>query len=715
MRTTQTNSAWLLTLVWLAACSIHERDLGDASANARSRAGAAGVFMSGDTRPSVGAGGVSKSLDGSQSTSTHREGGGGESSTGSSWCGAACGTFSAGAPAVGGWTGGSGTPTGTTAMGGNSSIEAASGANGLGSAGVTIEGGTGFGTFGGTTSGGVSSGGNTNGGTPSGGVSSGGVSSGGVSSGANTNGGTPSGGASSGGTSPASSAFSGCTIAQQNFPKAHVNVDNPCEVCDPTRSTTQWTPLEEGTSCGAARGGKICHERACQVGCWIQGTYRSSGESRSASEPCKSCQPQLSVSDWSNTPDGTRCESGGGKFCSTGVCKSGCFIEGAYRASGATDPTSSCRSCAVTNDQAWTRGPSCVTSTVTGNDHTCALLDAAKLKCWGNNASGQLGNDSITPSRIPVEPALASASLGRIKAVATGHEHTCVVLESGSVWCWGSNSKGQLGPDAAAMERRPVQPFVFTNAQAIAAGLEHTCVIRLGGAVECWGSNAYGQVGKNPASNEPVPTPYQVISGARNVVAGANHTCAILEDNTVRCWGNGTKGQLGDGFGVDRPNPVNPSISSVSILGAGYAHTCVVRSGGSVQCWGYNGFGQLGIDAELPFEDKVTATPVQKLAAAAAHVATGTGHTCVALVNGKVQCFGRDTFWQLGDDAAYADRGEPVSVVNLTQAVQVAAGRDHSCATLSNGAVRCWGRNNYGQLGNNGSEDSFEPVSVVGL
>lgn len=360
-----------------------------------------------------------------------------------------------------------------------------------------------------------------------------------------------------------------------------------------------------------------------------------------------------------------------------------------------------------------------MTSMVAGNDHNCALLDAATLKCWGNNASGQLGNDSLTPSSIPVAPAVpASGSLGRIKAVATGHEHTCVVLENGRAWCWGNNNKGQLGnPSVAAQENKPVRAATFENAQAIAAGFEHTCVVLLGGSVQCWGSNAFGQVGKSPASNEPVLTPHQVpsISTARSVVAGANHTCAILKDNTVRCWGNGTKGQLGDGFSVDRPSPVNPSLANVSTLGAGSTHTCVVLTSGGLQCWGYNGFGQLGIDGERPFEDKVTATPVQQLSAFAAHVATGVGHTCVALVGGAGQCFGRDSYWQLGDNAEFSDKGEPVTVLNLSQAVQVAAGRDHSCATLANGAARCWGRNLYGQLGNTSTVDSFEPVNVVGL
>jgi alpha-tubulin suppressor-like RCC1 family protein len=312
-------------------------------------------------------------------------------------------------------------------------------------------------------------------------------------------------------------------------------------------------------------------------------------------------------------------------------------------------------------------------------------------------------------------PALASK--GRIHAIATGHEHTCVVLEAGTVWCWGNNSKGQLGnTSAAAQEKRPVRAGAFENAQAIAAGFEHTCVVRLGGSVECWGSNAHGQVGKSPASNEPVLTPHQVPSvyPARNVVAGANHTCAILLDDTVRCWGNGTKGQLGDGFNADRPIAVKPSLSNVSILGAGSSHTCVLTNG-SVQCWGYNGFGQLGIGGESSFQDRVVPTLVKKLGAAAAHIATGTGHTCVALVNGNGQCFGRDSYWQLGNDAEYSNKEEPVNVLDLIDAVQVAAGRDHSCATLSNGAARCWGRNFHGQLGNNGSDDSFEPVNVVGL
>lgn len=521
------------------------------------------------------------------------------------------------------------------------------------------------------------------------------------------------GGNANGGTS---STFQGCTIGLRQYASGESNDVNPCETCDPSKSTTEWSYRADGTSCGA-EASKICHEHTCKTGCWIQGSFYLSGDSTVASGSCRSCQPQADARGWSNIPDGTRCGADLQQFCNLGQCSIGCWIDSSYRASGAADPDSKCRSCDPTKDNTgWSRGPSCVSSAAAGYDHTCVVLDSGALRCWGKNSSGQLGNGSTDSSWAPVAPsAPVSGSLAGVAAVASGQDHTCVVLNSGEVWCWGSNSKGQLGNvSAGSLEKSPVRAGAFTTARAVAAGKEHTCVVLKSGEVWCWGSNLDGQIGKSAASNT-VESPLKVPDISANLVAaGASHNCAILDDESMRCWGDGSKGQLGDGLTQDRTVPVDPGLSKVATISAGASHTCAVLTGGGLRCWGDNTFGQLGIDGESPFENQFTPALVQ-LSGAARSVASGGGHTCVSLSNGKGQCFGNDSYLQLGNDANVSPQGLPVNVAKLAGAVQVTAGNNHNCAVLSNGSVCCWGYNGIGQLGVLGVYTSFEPITVGGL
>jgi alpha-tubulin suppressor-like RCC1 family protein len=301
-----------------------------------------------------------------------------------------------------------------------------------------------------------------------------------------------------------------------------------------------------------------------------------------------------------------------------------------------------------------------------------------------------------------------------------------VLLSSGRVKCWGSNDYGQLGNGelGSGKERAaPVDVANLTDVVALAAGNDHTCALLSGGSVKCWGSNDYGQLGTGDSGSgkgQATPVAVSNLSGVLAVAAGEAHTCALLSGGGVKCWGYNSGGQLGNGKsgpGEDQAAPVAVSnLSGVTAVTAGKFHSCALLSSGSVKCWGENDHGQVG-NGELG-DGKYQSTPgnVSNLSGVAAVNARGR-HSCALLVDGSVKCWGWNDWGQLGngESGAGKDRATPVSVSNLSGVAAVVAGGYHNCALMGSGGIKCWGMGDSGQLGNGGTSDKSTPVDVIGL
>jgi alpha-tubulin suppressor-like RCC1 family protein len=349
-----------------------------------------------------------------------------------------------------------------------------------------------------------------------------------------------------------------------------------------------------------------------------------------------------------------------------------------------------------------------------GDYHTCALA-AGGVQCWGYNADGQLGNNSTTDSPIPVGvQGLASG----VEAVAAGFSHSCAVV-GGGAQCWGDNSFGDLGNNSTSESNVPVGvQGLGGGVLALSLGASHTCAL-VNGGVQCWGWDSYGQLGNGSTAESDVAVPVQGLgSGVEAVAAGNYHTCALVNGG-AQCWGDNAYGDLGNNssVGSDEPVAVTGLGNGVQALTGGDFHTCALVGGGAL-CWGWNVLGQLGNGSTNASNVPVA---VQGLGSPSSGVQALTGgdtHTC-ALVNGGVQCWGDDSFGQLGNGSV-SDAGvdTPVGVLGLTtpgSGVQaIAAGDYHTCA-LVNGGVQCWGDNANGDLGNGSTTESPVPVSVQGL
>jgi alpha-tubulin suppressor-like RCC1 family protein len=242
----------------------------------------------------------------------------------------------------------------------------------------------------------------------------------------------------------------------------------------------------------------------------------------------------------------------------------------------------------------------------------------------------------------------------------------------------------------------------------ITVGDSHTCAILDNGSVSCWGYNGYGQLGIGNWNDQNTPNQTASLGDGRTAVAisaGLYHTCAILDDGSVSCWGGNDYGQLGDGTTTDRNTPTQTSSLGTDrtaiAISAGERHTCAILDDESVSCWGTNNVGQLGIVKANTHRYTPTKTSSLGEGRNAVAIAAGDRHTCAILDDGSVSCWGRNNYGQLGD-GTYDNTYTPTQTSSLgtdRTAVEIAAGNSHTCAILDDGSVSCWGRNYEGQLG----------------
>lgn len=417
---------------------------------------------------------------------------------------------------------------------------------------------------------------------------------------------------------------------------------------------------------------------------------------------------------------------------SNALCSNGLFCDGSEVCSET--------GCASGAPPETAPGVSCKNGRVTaGSAHTCALLNGGQVYCWGRNNLGQLGHGN----KLPVgddEGASAGGALNFGGAVVVdidaGDDHTCALLASGDVRCWGLGTNGRLGygtvttygDDAGETPAARGNVDVGGTVVQIAAGGSHTCALLDDGAVRCWGRNTVGQLGYGNTTtigdNELPSTVGAVALGgtAVQIAAGRDHTCALLEGGSVRCWGEGTLGRLGYGSTIkvgdnELPSAQAPvAVGGVAVqIAAGGTHTCVVLDTGEVRCWGFGLYGQLGYGNTLNVGDNPGRLPSAAgdvpVGAPVSELVLGDNHSCVRLESRAVRCWGRGdkgelgygSIDNLGDDEILSlsdvDLGEPT--------VHLATGATHNCALLEGSAVRCWGNGGDGRLG-------YGNVTVIG-
>jgi alpha-tubulin suppressor-like RCC1 family protein len=403
-----------------------------------------------------------------------------------------------------------------------------------------------------------------------------------------------------------------------------------------------------------------------------------------------------------------------------------------------------------------------------GGSHTCVVLDDFSLKCFGSNSSGQIGSGgtaSLGDAPAEMGDALLPVNLGTgrtVRAVSTGTAHTCALLDDATIRCFGEGDAGRLGRGSTADVGRtaasmgnallPINLGAGRTAKAIATGAAHTCALLDDDSVKCWGSNDDGQLGlggTDPRGDDPdemgdnlpsvslgLPTGVRVTA----IAAGDAHTCALLSNGTVKCWGSGGNGRLGSGdelsrgdeadeMGVALPVVNVGSGRTVKAITAGAAHTCALRDTNDVVCWGYGSSGRLGSGNGNDLGDSTG-----EMGAALVPVALGTGrtavalsagasHTCAVLDNATAKCWGdgadgrtgNGTQNNLGDQPD--ELGDSLSAISLgtgRTVRKIVAGASHTCAVLDDATLKCFGLASNGRIGSGGSDTLGDAASEMG-
>lgn len=323
-----------------------------------------------------------------------------------------------------------------------------------------------------------------------------------------------------------------------------------------------------------------------------------------------------------------------------------------------------------------------------------------------------------TPEPTPTSPPVPVAPAGppEIRLVAAGGSHSCVLLGDETVRCWGSNEDGQLGATSVKESATPIEVVALRGATALALGDDFSCARLADRRVSCWGSDSFGQLGAGAitGSSRPIPAAVAGLGDVALIRAGDWHVAAISEAGEVKFWGRNNVGQYGDGAEVDLATPTpNPALLQPPALALGGFHGCAVVNGGTVRCWGWNEFGQLGDGSSGKQAVRRAPVPVAKLAGVK-DLALGENHSCALLVSGEVRCWGSNEYGQLGDGGR-RDSPRPVAVKGLADVSELVAGGYHTCARLADGGLRCWGSNAAGQLGDGSRKDRRVPTAVAEL
>jgi alpha-tubulin suppressor-like RCC1 family protein len=370
-----------------------------------------------------------------------------------------------------------------------------------------------------------------------------------------------------------------------------------------------------------------------------------------------------------------------------------------------------------------------------------ALLVTLGGACAGGSAlAGRGGASTAGVSTVPV--------VMRAKQLALGAYHTCMLVESGRVACWGDNQQGQLGNGGEQPSAAPVWVSGLDDAIEIRSSNAATCARRRGGRVACWGGNAHGEAAPSarmslnaasgawdhsgeppsytPGNAQRRPAEIAELSGAHALAMGSRHGCALDGAGHVTCWGDASFGQLGPGVADAFQLRVVAGLPPLVELSAAGEDTCGRTASGEVWCWGASG----GVSTP-PGNNSSSSSPV-KTFTGATQLQVLAGRTCAWNARGDVTCW--------GDSGACADTGEPSPPmpvadyrgslalaraaggcfwcllrpsyelscdapppesrrIDIVGVRSIVAGNDHACAIRDDGSVWCWGSNVRGQLG----------------
>jgi alpha-tubulin suppressor-like RCC1 family protein len=381
-------------------------------------------------------------------------------------------------------------------------------------------------------------------------------------------------------------------------------------------------------------------------------------------------------------------------------------------------------------------GPRAIVSLATSGQQSCAVFNDGGLRCWGTGYLGRGYRETAETDGLPYRRGDIPTG-GHVDEVAVDDGIICIRYRAGNVRCWGTDGDGRLGNGSGSDtvgDSETETPDMLNDvplagpAKQISLGYGHTCVLLESGDVHCWGNNQYGALGYGTLefSIDDAADAGAISLGApaTQVAVGSFFTCALLESKQVRCWGvddtgrlgYGQPGNVGDNEVPDDVDPVDVGGDVVQIA-TGNGHTCARLVDGEVVCWGHrNAHGHPEIDTDIGTDETPASVGPVDLGSAAKQIIAGSNMSCAVLESGSVRCWGDLNAaengalgygheFPVGDDETPRDAGTLMLGGDVDFISSGGASRSHSCVKLVNGEVHCWGANGGAQLGLGHTED----------
>ncbi|HVQ37440.1 MAG TPA: S8 family serine peptidase [Pyrinomonadaceae bacterium] len=316
------------------------------------------------------------------------------------------------------------------------------------------------------------------------------------------------------------------------------------------------------------------------------------------------------------------------------------------------------------------------------------VKNTATVSSYWPDATPQ--NNSATATAVIAQP----LRFDNIRSVVTGINHTVALKNDGTLWAWGQNDSGQLGIPWGGVTWKPYPVVVpdVTDVAAISAGGAHNLALKNDGSVWGWGANSYGQIGPKTQVY-----PYQQfkaiqidgLANVRTISAGSWYSLFIKSDRTLWALGQNDRGQLGTGSFDSTTTPVQVTgLTDVAAVAAGNLHSIAVRMDGTVWTWGNNHFGELGDSRPTTFRNAPFQVPGLT---GVTQVDAGENFSLALRNDGTVWAWGRNYNGQLGD-GTNEDRLIPVQVTGISNVIAVAAIGNYSMALKADGTVWSWGQ-----------------------
>jgi alpha-tubulin suppressor-like RCC1 family protein len=375
-----------------------------------------------------------------------------------------------------------------------------------------------------------------------------------------------------------------------------------------------------------------------------------------------------------------------------------------------------------------------------GATNTCSITSDGRAFCWGLNDKGQLGNNSTATSLVPVAVYTGGVLSGKtVSAIAIAQGHACALASDNQAYCWGNDASGQLGNNSTATSLVPVAVYTGgvlsgKTVVSIANGADHTCALASDNQAYCWGNGGIGRLGNNSTTNSSVPVAVYtggVLSGKTlvSIASGNTETCVIASDGLAYCWGYNTRG-LGDSAATTNSSvPVavytGGVLSGKTLVSIATSNltVCAAASDGSAYCWGYNG-GELGnnstTDSSIPVAVYTGGVLSGKTVTA---VSVSGSYACARSSDGIAYCWGYNgANGQLGNNSTVTSlvpvavytggvlSGKTVTAISSS----LGTGGGHTCILAAPSAKEayCWGSNTNGELGNNSTASSLVPITT---